>query len=185
MSSKLSIHWNEQTCNTNLALHGFSQPILNDIFVPVWRPYNFRRNDTSQRRRVNSVRHGTESTSFYRPKIWDLVPRDIKLSQSLSVFKRKIKKWVPLQCPCRLCKIYLQHVGFIQWTLENSLHRNGSVSLSVCLTNVWANVCVCLNVCSLWFEKFFRECWPQLALCYYCRACTKIFLCKWVILSQL
>ena len=62
----------------------------------------------------NSVRHGTESVLFLGPKIWDLVPSDIKLSQSLSIFKRKIKKWVPLQCPCRLCKIYLQHVGFIQ-----------------------------------------------------------------------
>ena len=73
-------------------LHGFSPPILNDIFVPVSRPYNFRRNDTLQRRRVNSVRHGTESISFLGPKIWDLVPSDIKLSPSLSIFKRKIKK---------------------------------------------------------------------------------------------
>ena len=95
-------------------LHGFSPPILNDIFVPVSRPYNFRRNDTLQRRRVNSVRHGTESISFLGPKIWDLVSSDIELSQSLSIFKRKIKKWVPLQCLCRLCKIYLQHEGFIQ-----------------------------------------------------------------------
>ena len=95
-------------------LHGFSPPILNDIFVPVSRPYNFRRNDTLQRRRVNSVRHGTESVSFLGPKLWDLIPRDIKISQSLSIFKRKIKKWVLLQCPCRLCKIYLQQVGFIQ-----------------------------------------------------------------------
>ena len=73
-------------------LHGFSPPILNDIFAPVSRPYNFRRNDKLQRRRVNSGRHGTESISFLGPKIWDLVPSDIKLSQSLSIFKRKIKK---------------------------------------------------------------------------------------------
>ena len=117
-------------------LHGFSPPILNDIFVPVSHPYNFRRNDTLQRRRVNSVRHGTESISFLGPKIWDLVPSDIKLPQSLNIFKRKIKKWVPLQCPCRLCKIYLQHVGFIQRTQENSLHRNRGVPLSVSLMNV-------------------------------------------------
>ena len=80
-------------------LHGFSPPILNDIFVPVSRPYNFRRNDTLQRRRVNSVRRSIESASFLGPKIWDLVPSDIKLSQSLSIFKTKIKKRVPLQCP--------------------------------------------------------------------------------------
>ena len=34
-------------------LHGFSPPILNDIFVPISRPHNFRRNDTLQRQRVN------------------------------------------------------------------------------------------------------------------------------------
>ena len=59
-------------------------------------------------------------------------------------FKRKIKKWVPLQCPCRHGKIYLQHVRFIQWTPENSLHRNVGVPLSVSLINVWTNVCVCV-----------------------------------------
>ena len=73
-------------------LHSFSQPILNDIFVPVSGSYNFRRNDTLQRQRVNFIRHGTESISFLGPKIWDLVPSDIKLSPSLSIFKRKIKK---------------------------------------------------------------------------------------------
>ena len=95
-------------------LHGFSSTILNDIFVPVSRPNTFHRNYRLQRRRVNSVTYGSESVSFLGPNIWDLVPSDIKSSQSLSIFKRKIKKWVPLQCPCRLCKIYLQHVGFMQ-----------------------------------------------------------------------
>ena len=111
--NSVSYHRNIQKLAIEIykALHGFSPPILNDIFLPVSRPYNFRRNDTLQRRRVNSVRQGTESVSFLGPKIWDLVPSDIKLSQSLSIFKRK---WVPLQCPCRLCEIYLQHVGFIQ-----------------------------------------------------------------------
>ena len=95
-------------------VHGFFLPTLKDLFVPVACPYHFHRNDTLQRRRVNSVRHCTESILFLGPKIWDLVPSDIKLLQSLSIFKRELKKWVPLQCACRLCKIYLQHVGSIQ-----------------------------------------------------------------------
>ena len=174
-------------------MHGFSPPILNDIFVSVSHPYNFRRNDTLQKRRVNSARHGTESISLLGPKIWDLVPSDIKSSQSLSIFKRKIKKLVPLQCPCRLCEIYLQHVGFIQWTPENSLHRNGGVPLSVSLINVWTNVCVSASLSTLIWKVLSGkiaspvqwQSWHQLALCYYCRGYTKIFLCKWVILSQL
>ena len=123
-------------------MHGFFLPILNDIFVLVSRPHNFRRNDTLQRGRVNFVRYGTESISFPGPKIWGLGPSDIKLSQFLSNFKRKIKKWVLLKCPCWLCKIYLQNVRFIQWTPENSLHMNGGVPLRVSLINVWTIVCV-------------------------------------------
>ena len=45
--NSLSIyHRNVQKLSTdiNKVMHGFSLPILNDIFVPV--PYNFRRNDT-------------------------------------------------------------------------------------------------------------------------------------------
>ena len=30
-------------------LHGFPPHILNDVFVPLSHPYNFRRNDTLQR----------------------------------------------------------------------------------------------------------------------------------------
>ena len=77
--NSLSIyHRNVQKLSTDIykVIHGFSLPILNDIFVPV--PYNFRRNDTLQRWRVNSVRHGTKSVSFLGSKIWDLVPSDIK-----------------------------------------------------------------------------------------------------------
>ena len=29
------------------------------------------------------------------------------------IFKNKIKGWVPLSCPCRLCRVYIQNVGFI------------------------------------------------------------------------
>ena len=55
-------------------LHGFSPTILNDMLVPVSRPYNFHRNYTLQRRSLNSVRHGTEFISFLGPKIWVLYP---------------------------------------------------------------------------------------------------------------
>ena len=61
-------------------LYDFSPPILNDVFVPTSRSYNFHRNDALQRRRVNAVRQDAESISILGPKIWDLVPSDIKLS---------------------------------------------------------------------------------------------------------
>ena len=39
--------------------------------------------------------HGTELVSYLGPKKWDLVPNEIKESESLHAFKIKIKKWVP------------------------------------------------------------------------------------------
>ena len=65
------------------------------------------------RRRTNSVSYDTETVSFLAPKIWDILPKDIKDSESLDIFKRKIEKWIPSECPCRICKTFVPQVGFI------------------------------------------------------------------------
>ena len=94
-------------------LQGLSPPLTNEIFVERNNNYSLRGNNLLTRRRVNSVRYGTETVSFLAPKIWDILPKDIKDSESLDIFKRKIKKWIPSECPCRLCKTYVPQVGFI------------------------------------------------------------------------
>ena len=63
---------------------------------------------------VRTVTYGTETISFLGPKIWSLIPNDIKNANTLNEFKSKIKEWIPTKCPCRLCKIYIKDVGFIQ-----------------------------------------------------------------------
>ena len=85
---------------------------LNEIFQNRALLYNLRTNSNFSSRQVHSVYHGTESLSFLGPKIWELVPEDTKQSESLKIFKNKIKKWVPSRFPCRLCHIYLQKKGF-------------------------------------------------------------------------
>ena len=60
-----------------------------------------------------TVKYGLETLRRLGPKIWDMIPTDIKNSTSLSVFKTKIKKWVPHSCPCRLCKLYVPQLGFL------------------------------------------------------------------------
>ena len=87
--------------------------ILNEVFQKRTSSYNLRANSNFYTRPAHSVYNGTESLSFLGPKIWELVPEDAKQSVSLEVFKNKIKKWVPSRCPCRLCRVYLQNIGFI------------------------------------------------------------------------
>ena len=57
---------------------GLSPEILRETFVSKTSSYNLRRNDTFEKRKVHSVYHGTESLSFLGPKIWDLVPAELK-----------------------------------------------------------------------------------------------------------
>ena len=86
---------------------------LNEIFQERTLQYNLRRRNPFHIRRVNSVYNGTESLSFLGPKIWNLVPEEIKTSETVDIFKNKIKKWIPENCPCRLCRVYIQNVGFV------------------------------------------------------------------------
>ena len=94
-------------------IQGISPLLLNEVFVPGQCNYDLRENNFLERRRVKSVRYSTKSISFLAPKIWEILPNEIKDSDTLQIFKAKIKKWLPVECPCRLCKVYLPQVGFI------------------------------------------------------------------------
>ena len=113
--NSVTIHHRNRTLaiETFKVLHGISPPLLNEVFVERNCNYNLRGNNFLKRRRVNSVRYGTESVSFLAPKIWDTLPKEIKNSERLNAFKAKIKNWVPHERPCRLCNIYVWQVGFI------------------------------------------------------------------------
>ena len=62
---------------------------------------------------AKSVNKGIETIRYRGPKTWELVPKDIKNSISLSIFKSEIKKWKPSGCTCRLCKIYIPNLGYL------------------------------------------------------------------------
>ena len=74
--------------------------------------YNLRTCQELYSRNPKTVGYGTEIMSFLAPKIWAIVPQNIKNCTSLSSFKINIRKWKP-DCPCRLCKCFLKHAGFI------------------------------------------------------------------------
>ena len=62
---------------------------------------------------IRPVYHGSESISFLGPKIRNILPDRLKNTNSIEAFKMQIKKWKPENCPCRLCKVYVQNVGFV------------------------------------------------------------------------
>ena len=82
------------------------------MFLPRHSNYELCGNNFLEGRTVKSMRYSTKCISSLAPKIWEVLPNEIKDSDTLQVFKAKIKKWVPVERPCRLCKIYVPQVGF-------------------------------------------------------------------------
>ena len=64
-------------------------------------------------RNMRATLFGKETVSNLGAKIWPLLLEELKNASSLQIFKNKLKEWKPISCPCRLCKTYIQHVGFM------------------------------------------------------------------------
>ena len=75
--------------------------------------YNLRRCNDFRIPSIRTVYHGSENISFLGPKIWNILPDEIKQQTSLNSLKKSLKKWKPQDCPCRLCKVYVNGVGFL------------------------------------------------------------------------
>ena len=94
-------------------VNGLSPEIMNDIFsLKESETYSSR--FPFKPRNIISVSYGTETLSFMGPKIWALIPNDLKKVKSLPQFKKKIKLWKPDKCPCRMCKTYIVGLGFVE-----------------------------------------------------------------------
>ena len=84
---------------------GISPTIMNEIFQFFENPvYELRSGVNLPSRNSRTVFFGAESIINLGEKLWNMVPENIKSSESLNVFKSKIKHWTPNHCPCRICK---------------------------------------------------------------------------------
>ena len=94
--------------------NGIAPEIMKDIFELQNPSYNLRSTCNQFRREnIKTVHYGLQSVRYLGPKIWELVPNNIKYSNSLSRFKKIIKSCKPETCPCRLCKTYIAQVELI------------------------------------------------------------------------
>ena len=75
--------------------------------------YELRRGVHLPSRNLRTVFVGTESIINLRAKLWNMILENIKSSESLKVFKSKIKHWTPNHCRCRMRKTYIGLFGFI------------------------------------------------------------------------
>ena len=99
---------------------GLAPVFMNDIFP---KHKNTGTDNISSNTRSNAsfynpsnpktVNYGLETLRCLGPKLWQLVPRELREIQSLNLFTNKIKTWNPQNCPCRLCKSFVPQLGFV------------------------------------------------------------------------
>ena len=57
-------------------------------------------------RNVKTIIYGLETISVLGPKIWSILPNELKLTTTLDEFKKKIRSWKPIKCPCKMHVMY-------------------------------------------------------------------------------
>ena len=99
---------------------GLAPIFMNEIFP---KNKNKGSENVSSNTRANAIFYNSShpKTVNYRldtlrclgPKIWQLVPREIREITSLDLFIQKIKKWIPQNSPCRLSYLYLNWALYV------------------------------------------------------------------------
>ena len=108
-------HRNIQVLATELYkfVNGLSPKLAREFKLNNMTVYNTRNRSTFYSRPVPTILHGTELLSHLGPKIWELVPSDMKNLSTLTAFKKARKQRKPHARPCRLCRTYIYQVGFV------------------------------------------------------------------------
>ena len=84
--------------------------ILTEIFPERESNYSSRNSARLQVRSIKTAMYGSETISSLGPKIWGILPTELKRIVSPTLFKRKIREWAPKNCPCRFCKTYVHWI---------------------------------------------------------------------------
>ena len=88
-------------------------PKIMDLIFPLKKGARYPRESIFQETNPKTVSWGKNSLSFLGPKIWNIVPENIKNQTNLSLFIKNIRSWKPSNCPCRICETYIAGLGFI------------------------------------------------------------------------
>ena len=85
--------------------------IVRKMFYSYYQPhYNLRQNFEFQTVNIRTVRYGTESLTHLANKILSIIPTEAKNAHTLQSFKQQITLSQTTNCPCGLCKTYVQQI---------------------------------------------------------------------------
>jgi hypothetical protein len=96
------------------AKHDLSPPFMKDIFVSA-NIRETRSGDKLVRPHVRTVNSGERTLRNFGSIVWNtMLPKELKSCETLEIFKKSIKNWIPENCDCVLCRVNVEGVGRIK-----------------------------------------------------------------------
>ena len=108
-------HKNIQTLTTEVfkVVNNICPPIMKTFFDFRENRYNIKKSQEMRQQKVRTIQYGRETALYCAPKLWSIVPADLKSFPNVNLFKSKIKHWECTECPCKLSKTYLKNIGYV------------------------------------------------------------------------
>ena len=88
-------------------------PVMGFMFERRNNKYNLTNFQEFVTKRKRTGEMGLETLNYRSPQLWSILPENLRQINSLVQFKESVRKWVCIDCPCRLCKLYLPNIGFL------------------------------------------------------------------------
>ena len=95
----------------NKTVKNLNPSFMAEIFASKDVPYALRGGNNIVLPRARANPHGIDTIRFIGQKLWQTLPKEIKGTQSLGIFKRNIKSIKTLDCSCKLCKDFVPNLG--------------------------------------------------------------------------
>ena len=94
-------------------INRIAPPIISSLFEIRKNTHNKRYFQVFTNESSRAVNYGLETPCYIAPFLWENLPPEYKLANSLNILKRKIKNWKGVNCLCTLCKTYVRELGYI------------------------------------------------------------------------
>ena len=96
-------------------LYGLSAPIMKDVFKKRLLDYDLWSCRATLLPNPKTKKHGTDTITYKTAQLWSTLPTRYANLPPLDLFKSEIKNCHCSDCPCNICWIFVDGVGFINW----------------------------------------------------------------------
>ena len=94
-------------------LYGLLVPIMKKVFTKKILKYNHQNCTVTLLPNPKTKKYGTDKVAYKAAQLWSTLLTRYKNLTSLDLFKSEMKNWHCSDCPCNICRSFVDGLGFI------------------------------------------------------------------------